>query len=690
VRDTLLANRFRIGDRVGSGGMGEVWAALDTRMQREVAVKLVQPLPVMGEMDTQIRFRREVQLAGRLSHRNIVTVHDWGETTVGGRETLFLVMELVSGVSLRQRLRESVPAWPVAVGWAAQTAQALDAAHRHAVVHRDIKPANVLLTPEGLVKVLDFGVAKFIGDTVRVNELTATGAPIGSPPYMSPEQAKGDRGIDHRTDLYSLGCLLYEAVTGRPPFVAGSHYAVLRMQVDDPPVAPRTLVPDLPEPLDALILHLLAKEPEDRPADAAAVSAALGEILVGHVAALPTDEDLDSVHLVGADALTRRILAGARRVRQEAEAAAADVLRKAEELRAAAEQEMRRAEEGAQALLQERETLAVQRAAVAEREASEILDRARRDAAAKREEAEALFEETRAKAAQAAADFETNLAKRRVQSERDLTARQAAAEKRLSEVQDQADELSRQNERLQADAERRAVEIRLAAESQAETIKKQAAAEAARERLAKLEQADALFEETRAKATQAAADFETNLAKRRRQAESDLLSQLATQERRAEEKEKMAEAMVREAARLHDETQARARETTEAAQREADAVMAQAQERAAELRRPLESELAHLTELRADADAQLVTAREALAHIIGAGNSVPNALPPMTVEFARTRGGYDPQQVDRQLDRLRKGLGLEAGFGGFDRVRRGYEPEHVDAYVAFLQSLQPR
>ncbi|MGO4418051.1 serine/threonine-protein kinase, partial [Streptomyces sp. MCAF7] len=175
MQDTLLAGRFRIVSRVGSGAMGEVWSALDERMQREVAVKLVQALPSMGEVETQIRFRREVQLAGRLSHRNIVTVHDWGEVTIGGRETLYLVMELVSGVSLRRRLKESVPHWTLAAGWAGQIAQGLQAAHRANVVHRDIKPANVLLAPDGTVKVLDFGIAKFMGDTMRVNELTATG-----------------------------------------------------------------------------------------------------------------------------------------------------------------------------------------------------------------------------------------------------------------------------------------------------------------------------------------------------------------------------------------------------------------------------------------------------------------------------------------------------------------------------------
>jgi hypothetical protein len=467
VRDTLLADRFRIRDRVGSGGMGEVWSALDTRMQREVAVKLVQPLPVMGELDTQIRFRREVQLAGRLSHRNIVTVHDWGETTVGGRETLFLVMELVAGVSLRRRFRDSPARWPLAVGWAAQTAQALDAAHRGGVVHRDIKPANVLLTPEGIVKVLDFGVAKFMGDTMRVNELTATGAPIGSPPYMSPEQAKGERGIDHRTDLYSLGCLLYEAVTGRPPFTGSNQYAVLRMQVDDTPVAPRSRVPELPEVLNDLIMDLLAKKPEERPGDAAAVYAALGDILVEHAAALPSGGDLDSAQLIGADGLTRRILGTTWRLRAEAETAAAAVVRQAETLAAAKGRELQRAVDEAEALRQSRGADA-DTVAQAEREATELRARASEEVRFARLEADETVNQARAVASRTAEKLETQLAERRALSEQDLATRQADGEKRLAEIQHSTELLHLEAEKLLTDADRRARQIVETAQRQSE------------------------------------------------------------------------------------------------------------------------------------------------------------------------------------------------------------------------------
>jgi serine/threonine protein kinase len=301
VRGTLLAGRFRITDRLGAGGMGEVWAAQDERMRRDVAVKLVHPLLGTDEAATRARFEREVQLAGRLSHPNVVTVHDWGEVSVEGRQFLHLVMERVPGVSLHRRLGESTPPWPVAVAWAAQIAQALDVAHRRGVVHRDIKPANALLTPEGTVKVLDFGVAKFLGDTLSARHLTAPGQLLGSPHYMSPEQALGAPDTDHRGDLYSLGCLLYHALTGSPPFDDANLVNVLRMHMNDVPVPPGALMAGLPAALDDLVVDLLAKAPGDRPADGATVL----DILTG---VLLKADDLDVVHLGHADSAAGQLL----------------------------------------------------------------------------------------------------------------------------------------------------------------------------------------------------------------------------------------------------------------------------------------------------------------------------------------------------------------------------------------------
>ncbi|MGP4009508.1 protein kinase domain-containing protein [Streptomyces sp. 4N124] len=312
MQGVLLAERFRIGDRLGAGGMGQVWAAQDERMRRDVAVKVVHPQYGMDEAETQARFQREVQLAGRLSHQNIVTVHDWGEVAVDGRQTLFLVMELVHGVPLHRRFAESTPTWPLAVGWGAQIAEALSAAHAQGVVHRDIKPANALLTPDGTVKVLDFGVAKFMGETIGARELTVTGVPLGSPPYMSPEQADGDRAIDHRSDLYSLGCLLYHAVTGRPPFTGSSQWAVLRKQMEETPESPGWYAEGLPSLLNDLILNLLAKRPEDRPADAAVVCDALCALLVDQAVLQSRDDLLETARLVHTASVPGRLLTAAR------------------------------------------------------------------------------------------------------------------------------------------------------------------------------------------------------------------------------------------------------------------------------------------------------------------------------------------------------------------------------------------
>ena len=342
MRNEVLAGRFRITELLGSGGMGRVWAAQDERMRRPVAVKVVHPQYGMDEAETRARFRSEVQLAARLAHQNIVTVHDWGETSVDGRPTLFLVMELVKGQSLQRRLKESTPAWPLAVGWGAQIAEALHAAHDQGVVHRDIKPANALLTEEGTVKVLDFGVAKFIGETMSVHGLTTTGTLLGSPPYMSPEQAEGVRELDHRSDLYSLGCLLYHAVTGRPPFVSGNALAVLRMQMDDAPAAPGDVVKGLPGVLNDLILSLLSKDPGNRPADAAAVCETLSMLLADHAATEPGENILDLAQVGHGHSVQGRILRRTWEQLAEARAKAEELLQVVERKRAVL---MREAEE---------------------------------------------------------------------------------------------------------------------------------------------------------------------------------------------------------------------------------------------------------------------------------------------------------------------------------------------------------
>jgi len=449
VQGVLLAERFRIRDRLGAGGMGEVWSAQDERMRRDVAVKLVHALFGMDEPETRARFQREVQLAGRLSHQNIVTVHDWGEVPVGGRPVLYLVMELVPGVSLRQRLKEATPAWPLAVGWAAQIARALDAAHRQGVIHRDIKPANVLLTPEGTAKVLDFGVAKFMGDTMSVHELTVTGALLGSPPYMSPEQAEGAREIDHRSDLYSLGCLLYHAVTGRPPFTSTTPLAVLRMQMEDAPTPPGALVEGLPASLNDLILNLLAKRPEHRPANAAAVHDALSTVLVDQIVTPSGASILEVAQLGHPDGVAGRFLTKAWRLWQRVEAHSTASREEAYALlaqtRAEAEGFLERTRTEAEQLLGTARTEAHQVVTAARKEAAMMVTASTKETERLRAEAVAEAERLRAEARDSA---EQLMDRTRQDAQGDTQRNRARTVERLAEAG------LEQSRRLRAEVER--------------------------------------------------------------------------------------------------------------------------------------------------------------------------------------------------------------------------------------------
>ncbi|KUN91158.1 serine/threonine-protein kinase [Streptomyces resistomycificus] len=432
----VLAGRYRITDLLGSGGMGQVWSAQDVRMRRDVAVKVVHPQHgTATDEETRARFEREVQLAGRLAHQNIVTVHDWGEVQVDDRRTtLFLVMELVRGDSLHRLLKGAAPTpWPLAVGWAAQIAQALEAAHGQSVVHRDIKPANVLLTGEGAVKVLDFGVAKFMGETLNARDLTVTGAPLGSPMYMSPEQAEGARQIDHRSDLYSLGCLLYHAVTGRPPFTSDVQWAVLRMQMQDTPTAPATHVEGLPAALDDLVLNLLAKRPEDRPADAAAVHDSLTTILADQAVTLSGGQFPDLARLGHDGSVAGRILGKARErwqrteaesrarheeatlaittARAEADRLLAEARERAErryaDAAARADRLVGAAEEAAARSLADAESVNEQRTRAAEAQAAAMVDEAAHEVDTHRALAERIVSDARSEAARIVADART-------------------------------------------------------------------------------------------------------------------------------------------------------------------------------------------------------------------------------------------------------------------------------------------
>lgn len=285
MRGEVLEGRYRLVEKLGAGGMGEVWRAVDSRLDREVAVKTITQ---GGDADRQLteRFRREARTAARLAHPHIVTVHDHGEAELGGRLVLFLVMELVQGRSMAFRTTEELSVAAV-VAWGLQICDGLAEAHRIGIVHRDIKPANIMVFGEGElnVKICDFGIARLVEDSGP--GLTGTGAAIGTPAYMSPEQARGELSIDGRSDLYSLGCLLYELLSGVPPF-KGAGWSLLAQHISQRPEPVSTLRPAVPDDLDRLILDLLHKDPDRRPSTADEVSRRLSGVLE-HLGSAPRE-----------------------------------------------------------------------------------------------------------------------------------------------------------------------------------------------------------------------------------------------------------------------------------------------------------------------------------------------------------------------------------------------------------------
>jgi len=251
-----LGTRFEILAVLGRGGMGTVYRARDTELGEEVAIKTLRPELVADETVRE-RFKDEIRLARRISHRNVVRTHDFGET--GG--VWYLTMEYVEGLTVRElidtRGHLGVPAI-LALG--TQLAEALAVAHEVGVIHRDIKPQNLLLDAEGVLKVMDFGVARLAERTMA---LTEAGLVVGTPAYMSPEQITGDP-VDERADLYAAGAVLYECLVGRPPIEAASMVTLFARVLGEDPAPPSSVVPDVPAALDDLVLQLLAKRPEDR------------------------------------------------------------------------------------------------------------------------------------------------------------------------------------------------------------------------------------------------------------------------------------------------------------------------------------------------------------------------------------------------------------------------------------------
>ncbi|MFJ8861053.1 protein kinase [Streptomyces sp. NPDC102451] len=252
--------RYRMTHRLGRGGMAEVYAAEDVRLGRTVAVKLLRS-DLAEDPVSKARFTREAQSVAGLNHHAIVAVYDSGEDVVGGSTVPYIVMELVEGNTIRDLLLEAeAPPPEQALIIVSGVLEALAYSHQHGIVHRDIKPANVIITHSGAVKVMDFGIARALHGAQST--MTQTGMVMGTPQYLSPEQALG-KAVDHRSDLYATGCLLYELLALRPPFTGETPLSVVYQHVQDIPVPP-SQVGAVPPELDGLVMRSLAKDPDDR------------------------------------------------------------------------------------------------------------------------------------------------------------------------------------------------------------------------------------------------------------------------------------------------------------------------------------------------------------------------------------------------------------------------------------------
>ncbi|MEV7420316.1 serine/threonine-protein kinase [Streptomyces sp. NPDC089919] len=288
----VIADRYQLTTVLGQGGMGQVWTGYDQRLDRRVAVKLLRPDKVAGASseaeEMRRRFVRECRVTAQVDHPGLVTVHDAGSDG----EDLYLVMQHVEGADLADHLAAHDPyPWTWAVSVAAQLCAVLSAVHAVPIVHRDLKPRNVMVRPDGTVTVLDLGVAAVI-DSADTTRLTRVGVPIGSPAYMSPEQAMGG-AVGPYTDLYALGVVLHELLTGTIPFAGATALGVLHGHLYEQPAPVRRTRPEVPAALEALVLRLLAKEPQERPGSAQEVYEALEPLLPARGGARPSGKPQD-------------------------------------------------------------------------------------------------------------------------------------------------------------------------------------------------------------------------------------------------------------------------------------------------------------------------------------------------------------------------------------------------------------
>ena len=285
----LLGDRYELDGVVGRGGMAEVYRAHDIRLDRTVAIKTLR-IDLARDQTFQARFRREAQSAASLNNPSIVAVYDTGEDMATGLPVPYIVMEYVDGRTVRDLLQADHRLLPErALEIVDGVLGALDYSHQSGIVHRDIKPGNVMVTRNGDIKVMDFGIARAMSDDQAT--MTQTAQVIGTAQYLSPEQARGER-VDARSDLYSTGCLMYELLTGRPPFTGDSPVAIAYQHVRENPVPPSVVDPEIPSWADAIVLKAMAKDPADRYQSAAEMRMDVQRAMNGMAVAAPTRMDM--------------------------------------------------------------------------------------------------------------------------------------------------------------------------------------------------------------------------------------------------------------------------------------------------------------------------------------------------------------------------------------------------------------